>query len=85
MAISPDTLSNILFKKSVGKGSTDDDRQFFEEPYNGRAAIFSNQVWTESNLIPSSAPVLAPDATSGVIQYKEDVKSGDFPNTKEQY
>jgi hypothetical protein len=73
MAIAPDTLANILFKKSSGKGSTDDAREFFEEPYNGRIAVFKDQVWTESDLIPATAPVLAPDAISGVVQYKEDV------------
>ena len=73
MAIAPDTLANILFKKSSGKGSTDDNRQFFEEPYNGRSSVFKDQVWTESDLIPVTAPTLVADAISGVVQYKEDL------------
>lgn len=73
MAISSSTLARLLFKKSAGKGSTVDAREFFEEPFNGNIAIFKDQVWTQSDLIPATAPVLAPDAISGVIQYKEDV------------
>lgn len=73
MAISPEILTNILFKKLNGKGSTNDERKFFEEPYHGRSSILKDQIWTESDSIPNVAPIIAPDTISGVIQYKEDL------------
>lgn len=73
MAIAPDTLAHILFKKSSGKSSTDNPREFFEEPFNGKIVVYKNQVWTQSDLIPSTAPTLVADAISGTVQYKENV------------
>lgn len=73
MALTTAQQASELDKKAQGKSSTNTTRDFFEEPYNGRAAVFANQIWTESTLIPSTAPSLAADAISGVVQYKVDL------------
>jgi len=45
----------LLFKKVfAGKASTDNNRAYFEESFNGRLSVFSNDVWTEAHLIPNS-------------------------------
>lgn len=73
MALTDSQKVSALDKKSLGKSSTDTARDFFEEPYNGRAAVFADQVWNQVDQIPTTAPVLAADAISGVVQYKEDL------------
>ncbi len=73
MALSITQIANILFKKLQGMGSTNDSRQFFEEPYVGRAAVHSSQIWSQSGSIAVPAPSLAPDADDGIVQYKEDL------------
>jgi len=68
--VSSDERSNILFKRFLGKSSTADSRAFFEEPINSRNAVYTAQIWAQSDQIPSTAPTLAPDAVSGVVQFK---------------
>lgn len=81
MALSITNQVNYLFKKLLGKSSTNDSRQFFEEPRNARAAVYTSQIWSESADIPDTAPTLAPDAISGVVQYKEDLVLTAVPGT----
>ena len=57
MALDNTEKINILFKKVfAGKSVTDDssNRQFFEEPKNGRLHADSTDVWSEAHLIPNS-------------------------------
>ena len=69
MALSSSQIASKLFKKSLGAGETIISRQFFEEPRLGRDLILSDQVWSQSGLIPTTAPTLAPGASAGVVQY----------------
>jgi len=69
MALSSSQIASRLFKKSVGAGETLVSRQFFEEPKLGKDLVFTNQIWSQSDLIPNTAPVLSPGASAGVVQY----------------
>jgi hypothetical protein len=73
MAFTSSQISSRLFKKSLGKGETTTSYEFNQEEYDGREIVLSSQIWSESGLIPSTAPVLAPSASSGVVQYYEKV------------
>lgn len=68
MALSITDIANILFKSSVGKSSTNNARQFFEEPRDGRQFILPDQIWTEADLIPSTAPGGSDQQITGVVQ-----------------
>lgn len=85
MAIEKDTLAHLLFKQAMGKSSTRDIREFFEEPFNGRSFVLTDQIWTQSGLIPSTAPTLAADGISGIIQYKEDLVLTVVPGTTNSF
>ena len=69
MALTSSQISSKLFKKSLGAGETLVTRQFFEEPRLGRELVLYDQIWSQSNLIPNTAPVLSPGASAGVVQY----------------
>jgi hypothetical protein len=71
MALTTTSIANSLFKKQQGVSSTSDQRQFFEEPRSARLAIYMSQLLGQSDLIPTTAPVLADQATSanGVVKY----------------
>lgn len=69
MALTASQQASRLFKKSFGAGETLTSRDFFEEPKLGREIIFSDQIWSQSSLIPTTAPSLASGASSGVVQY----------------
>lgn len=71
MALTASQQASRLFKKSFGAGETLTSRDFFEEPKLGREIIFSDQIWSESSLIPTTAPSLVSGASSGVVQYFE--------------
>jgi hypothetical protein len=71
MSLTSSQQASRLFKKSFGAGETLTSRDFFEEPKLGRDAIFSDQIWSDSSLIPTTAPSLAPGASAGVVQYFE--------------
>jgi hypothetical protein len=82
MAYSTDQLADLLFKKVLaGKATTDTNKAFFEEAINSRKAILSDDIWNQSGLIPTTAPVLAPDGISGVVQYKQNVALVPIPGT----
>jgi hypothetical protein len=69
MALSSSQIASRLFKKSVGAGETLVTRQFFEEPKLGKDLVFTSQIWSQSDLIPTTSPSLAPGASAGVVQY----------------
>lgn len=71
MALTPEQKSSRLFKKSMGAGETLLTRDFFEEPKLGNANILPDQIWTEAEDIPTTAPVLTNGQTDGVVQYFE--------------
>lgn len=73
MALTPTQIANFLFKKLLGKGSTNDSRQYFEEPYTGRSSILLSQIWADSDQIPTHVPTLSADQTIGVVQRKVNV------------
>lgn len=62
----PDTTqkADILFKKSLGLGTTQSGRQFFEEPIKGRPFVVPTQIWTDASSIPNTAP----SVTQGIVQ-----------------
>jgi hypothetical protein len=80
MALDNTEKINILFKKVfAGKAATNDssNRQFFEEPVNGRLHVDSTDVWSEAHLIPNegidtvsaSADDTGFSASLGVVTY----------------
>ena len=73
MALNTDQKASKNFKKLIGKAETTTSREFYSEPYSGKASVLPSQIWDEAGDIPNTAPVLAPDAVSGVVQYKEDL------------
>ena len=73
MALTSAQIASLLFKQSVGKSSTNTNREFFEEPRDGRQIVFPTQVWQEAGDIPSTAPTLAHLGESGVVRYYEDL------------
>jgi hypothetical protein len=75
-----DQIASRLFKKSFGKGDTDQGKPFFEEDpaIDGYIGILPDQIWAEGDLIPESSPFGTPNATtmsiydgsiSGVVKY----------------
>jgi len=74
MALNTDQKASKLFKKLQGVAETTLIKQFFEEAYLGRVAVFHNeQIWNQSDLIPLPAPSLSDGQTDGVVQYFEDL------------
>jgi hypothetical protein len=73
MALNTDQKASKNFKKLIGKAETTTAREFYSEPYSGKPSVLADQIWAESDSIPTTAPVLAADAISGVVQYKEDL------------
>jgi len=72
MALTTDQKTSKLFKKLQGTSETTTTKQFFEEAYLGRVSVFhQEQIWNQSNLIPSIAPVLSDGQILGVVQYFE--------------
>ncbi len=53
-----DQKTDLLFKKYLGKGSSGTSSLYFNEPFDGRSAVFPVQIWQDQSLIPlSAAPV----------------------------
>ena len=69
MALTASQIASRLFKKSMGAGETLVSKQFFGEAYLGRDLVYSNQIWSQSDLIPTTAPILSSGASQGVVQY----------------
>jgi hypothetical protein len=70
--------AELLFKISLGAADTGPNRagslkQFYEEALPSRPVVFSTSVWSDVDKIPLTAPVLAHEEISGVVQYFENV------------
>jgi len=85
MALTTSQTGNLLFKKFFGKGSTNDTRQFFEEPFEGRPSVYLDQVWLQVDDIATTAPVLSHNQISGVVQYKQDLVLTAVPGTTNSF
>jgi hypothetical protein len=83
MAMSINDIAKLLFKKLLGVSSTAPSREFFEEPYPGRQAIMSQDVWNQSDQIPSSASgALVNDGDiDGVVQLRKNIALTAVPGT----
>jgi hypothetical protein len=55
------------YKKGLGVADTNTDKNYFEEPQGGRI-VYSSKIWAQDNLIPNTAPTLADQEISGVVQ-----------------
>ena len=82
MALTTAQQALLLFKKWLGLGQTTSSREFFNETsFPGRSAVYTNQIWTQADLIPSTAPALSNGQTSGVVQYWQNAPLGAVPGT----
>ena len=66
----------LIFKKVfAGKASTDNNKQYFEEGFDGRLSVFSPDVWSEAGSIPDTPTINTTDMaqnetrSEGVITY----------------
>ena len=57
-------ISDILFKKWLGLGTTQSGRAFYNEPITGRPFIVPTQIWSQADQIPATAP----GTSTGVVQ-----------------
>lgn len=53
-----DQKADLLFKKYLGKGSSGTSSFYFNEPRDGRSAVFPLQIWQDQSLIPISASAI---------------------------
>ena len=83
MALTASSQASRLFKKSFGYGETSTINEWFEElNYRGPEIVLSNQIWSESGLIPSTTPWpsgTVSGASAGVIQYFDKVSMTAVP------
>jgi hypothetical protein len=56
------------YKKLQGLALTGNGRYTFNEPFYAPVAVNPQQIWLEQGLIPKTAPVLANNGISGVVQ-----------------
>lgn len=68
MALTDAQKSSFLFKQAQGVAETSTARDFFEEGKLGRPLVFGDQIWSESALIPTTAPTLTDGQESGVVR-----------------
>lgn len=65
MAFTQSSLVDIIFKKYItNKSTTDNQRQYFEEPYSSSKNSFSSDIWLQSDQIPVTA-----SEVPGIVQY----------------
>ena len=64
---STEEKANLLLKKYFNKSSTFNTTPYFQENpiYNARSSIFNTQIWSQSGLIPTTAPDGGTTTTSG--------------------
>ena len=85
MALTPEQIANLLFKKEQGKGSTNNAREFFEEPRDGSRRVLPSQVWQQAEDIPATAPSLAHEGEDGVVKYFEDLSLTPVPGVPNSF
>ena len=62
--------TDLLFKKVFsGTSITSTSKQYYEEGFVGKPLSLGSQIWLESGSIPSTAPTLSDQETSGVVKY----------------
>lgn len=71
MALTDSQKTSLLFKQFFGKAETEETKPYFEEPKPGRPIVFSSQVWSDVDDIPTTAPSLTDGQESGVVKYFE--------------
>ena len=81
MALTPEQKSSRLFKKSMGAGETILARDFFEEPKLGNNNIITSQIWSQSDAIPNTAPILGNGVIDNVVQYIELLSTVHIPGS----
>jgi hypothetical protein len=60
MAYTQSSLVNVLFKKFItGKAQTSDALAYYSEPYNSRSNVFYNDIWLQSDQIPTTAATVS--------------------------
>lgn len=79
-------IANTLFKNKLNKAYSDQDAAFFSEPRPYYAPVFSGQIWAQSDLIPSSAPILSNEEIdgTGTVQYFEKLALTPLPGAVAQ-
>lgn len=61
-------FGTILGKRALGKASARPANPFYEEPQASKIITVAGNVWTEADLIPSTAPTLVDQEESGVVK-----------------
>ena len=92
MALTQSQITSRLFKKSIGRAETTTDFQYSNEPINGRPSVFSDQIWSQSNLIPNDAdpsleagaPTIGSSYSVGVVKYYNKLTLSTFITTGNQ-
>lgn len=85
MALNDSQKASLLFKQANGVAETTTARDFFEEPYPGRPLVLGEQIWNESNLIPTTAPGGADGVTTGVVKRYIDKTMTAVPGTTNSF
>jgi hypothetical protein len=77
MAFSADEQSRLLLKKLLGKPSTLDTREYFQEPSRpSRPAVYQNQLYAD--VIPSTAPADLTSLTGASLDDDGNVLQGSY-------
>lgn len=60
MALTQSVSVDILEKKIIwNKAATEDNREYFEEPYSSRLSILSSDIWSQSDELPNTAATVS--------------------------
>ena len=75
-------LTDYLYKKSLNVGCSNTQTQYFSEPLGTLSPIYPVQIWAQQSLIPTTAPILAPNQIdpSGTVQYKVHLPLAPMPS-----
>lgn len=88
MAITQQQIAERLYKKLIGVADTAyplTTRNFNEEPYASFYKVLPDQIWAQADSIPSTAPVLADQATLGVVKYWEKLQLSGIAGTDDAF
>lgn len=67
MALNSTQKADLLFKKLAGKTTSNINKDYFEELVNSKKYVFSQDILTQSNLIPETNPL--PNPVDGDIYF----------------
>ena len=69
MALTSAQQSDLLFKQSMGVANSAPSKQFFEQPLRSAPVVLPESIWTDSILIPQTAPAgMLNNAVAGVVR-----------------